>query len=402
MSAFVQVLKKDYNQADEKLGITEIVIDKFKSPIKKEVARHIFDATKAHLLLQRESNLTQVDELLKNIRDISDKIYQSSLNQFKAAIWIHCNHWNATTKRAIKFSEIAVEYDPEDATAHYLLAKNLRTDRRFISKSIYPRSDEIYHFGRAYEIEKNPQFGILFAQSLRENRDNRDSMKIYEELSNMKIENVPLQLRMAAAFIAFRDFGNSRKCLNYVESVEPENNTFLHHKGKYFMELMQYEEASKCLLKSAEEGNFGADMLYIKCIRMLQVPFDYTSHFLKLKEKYSDYNSPAKKEILINLAFCYFVFKKDFDEAVKHFVEFFEIGDSGYLLFKHFQFIPFLRPVNIYYFLEDEFLPKVNSYINSKRNIVSKETIQGSETLMKIAKQFSLNNPRTTNRTFYY
>lgn len=154
---------------------------------------------------------------------------------------MHCDHWKSTTEIAIKFAKIAVEHDPKAALAHFILAKNLRTLRRCSSKFKLPENDEIYHFTKAYELIKNPQFGILLAQSLKELRNLHESEKIFEELNNMNVQSVPIQLKLAKNFLFTNQFANAKKCLDYIESVDPNNFDFLYQRGLYFFEKMQYE-----------------------------------------------------------------------------------------------------------------------------------------------------------------
>lgn len=165
----------------------------------------------------------------------------SFINEFKACFWTNCNYCTETINIAIKFAKIAIEHDPNDAIAHYLLARNLRTARRAVTIFSAPKKDEMFHFRKAYELDKNPKFTLFFAQSLKENKNYPEAMKIFNELHDMNLQNVSIQLRLALAFIQNHNLNEAKKCLDFIESVKPNESMFLHYKGLYLMKKKEYK-----------------------------------------------------------------------------------------------------------------------------------------------------------------
>ena len=142
---------------------------------------------------------------------------------------------------AINFTKLSIEKDQDAATAHFLLAKNMRSKRRTASVFKIPEEEEIYHFTKAYELSKNPQFGLFVGQVLKESRDQHNALKIYKEIYEMNIESASIQTRLALAFTQMNLLEFANKCLDYVESVKPDDSMFLHYKGLFFMKKKEYE-----------------------------------------------------------------------------------------------------------------------------------------------------------------
>ncbi|XP_043471087.1 uncharacterized protein LOC122504209 [Leptopilina heterotoma] len=380
ISAYVQIISEKYDEADNQLKRTEATLKEIKCQIKRDVARHVFLGTKIHFMI-RKGNSKDVNEILKTVNSISDASCISPLNEFIACTWMYANYCMETTKIAIKFAEIAVQYNPKSATAHYILARNLRTLRRQFSSITLPKPDEMMHFRKAYELEENTKFALFFAQSLKENRNKPKAMEIFHEIHRKKFPSVSIQLRLALAFIQDNDLSNAKKCLDYIESEMPAESMFLHYKGLYLMKKKEYEEASKYLLKATEENNFPAEMCYIQCMMQLNTEFDFTSHLLKVKEKFSNCEDARRKEILLHIAFSYFFNNKDYQQSMTYFLHAFEIEEKD-LPLKNFSCKFSRQIIDVFHFVMSELLPKIPGDVKSEQ-----KTIEVKDKLKKICQQ---------------
>lgn len=380
ISAYIQILKEKYDEVENKLESTEAAVKGIKCQVKREVAQHIFLGTKIHFLI-RTKNFKEIDELLKSVNSISDASFLSPLNELIACVWTHANYCMETTKIAIKFAEMAVQYNQKAATAHYILARNLRTLRRQVSAFTLPKPDEMKHFRAAYELEENPKFALFFAQSLKENRNKSKAMEIFHEIHRKQFPSAPVQLRLALAFLQDNDLLKAKECLDYVESAIPAGSMFLHYKGLYLMKKNEYEEAAKYLLEATEDDNFPAEMCYIKCMKLLNKEFDFTSHLLKIKEKFSQSDDARRKEILIHIALSYFHNNKDHRQSMTYFLQAFEIEEKD-LPLKNFSCKFSNQIVDVFHFVMSELLPNVPGDVRSEE-----KAIEVKNKLKKICQQ---------------
>lgn len=185
--------------------------------------------------MTKKENVTEVEEMLKNIETINHEVYLSSLCIFKALVFSCFTHDDtATCETAIKFAEIVIERDSTAAIGHYILGKNLRRIRRLVSVFKNPEESELFHLKKAYELDKNPKFGLFCALCLKENR-NPNAIKIFERIYRKNLKGKTSNLRLALAFIQGNKLVKAKKCFDYVESIEPEKSTFLHYKELYLM-----------------------------------------------------------------------------------------------------------------------------------------------------------------------
>lgn len=63
-------------------------------------------------------------------------------------------------------------------------------------------------------------------------------------------------------------------------------------------------------------------------MKLLNKEFDFTSHLLKIKEKFSQSDDARRKEILIHIALSYFHNNKDHRQSMTYFLQAFEIEEK--------------------------------------------------------------------------
>lgn len=167
---------------------------------KVEVSKHIFEATKLHFLIVKGENLEDVKELLEKIANIKGDEYSYQLNEFKSAGWHCCNNYESALGNALKFAQLALEKNPKSALSHFLVANIMKRRRKLESIRSYSTSAERKHFGKAYDLSKNPHIGITFAVVLRQDGDLKKTLEICKEIYHLNLESTTMQLRLAANF----------------------------------------------------------------------------------------------------------------------------------------------------------------------------------------------------------
>ncbi|XP_051168064.1 uncharacterized protein LOC127285901 [Leptopilina boulardi] len=380
--AYKQILKQEFNEAKESIGEIEKLIDHFKD-LKKDVMEHIFLSTKVHFLMKKE-DFDEANNILFNIQSIEDKIYLSIINEIKAALWTHCNDFTHTAKIAITFAELSLKYDPNNATSHYLLAKNLRGLRRLISCHTSSNEEEILHFKRAYELEKNPKFAIFLGQAYKEKNLKDKADIIFQEIHSMNIQSRKINLRLSLYFLKNNFLDKAEKCLTFVEAGDSKSSWFLHYKGLYLMKKNKYEEAAECFKEAYDQNNYGADLGYAKCMRILRKRFDFIDFFLNLIKKYHhDTDKFKEKEIYLHIAFTFFDIKRDIREAIKYFYQAFQVKSPEFKMERYRNPLTD-KNVNVYNFLSNHVFPKIENYIKNKTIYLPEEVLVANERLKKI------------------
>lgn len=195
------------------------------------------ESTKVHLFLKKE-DLDEAREILENIKNINEEKYLSDLYEMKASLWTRSFSFDVDI--AIELAELAIEYNSNNATAHFLLSTNLRKKRRLATNFSTSTDEEIYHLEKAFQLEKNPQFGLFLGQAFKEQYKMDNALIIYNELFSMNIQNAPIQRRLALFFLR-ENLEKCKECLDYAEQTEPDNSMFLHYKGLYLMKIHKYQ-----------------------------------------------------------------------------------------------------------------------------------------------------------------
>ncbi|XP_051173313.1 uncharacterized protein LOC127289423 [Leptopilina boulardi] len=388
MQLYKSIVKEDVDddKIDEKFKKCENLVLQFKN-LKKEVAKNILNGTKAHYLMIK-GRISEVNEILININSVDDEKYLSILNELKAAIWTTSNDYTYTANIAIEFAKNSLQYDSNNAKSHYFLGKNLRKLRRLVSIFDVPSEEEVEHFLKAYDLEKNFEFGIFLGQCYKENRNKEKALEILIELNDNNIQEPFLRLRLALYFMQHKDLKRCKSCLDYAETIIKDDSMYLHYRGLYFMRKENYKKAEECLKKSGEQYNYAADLGYAKCVRKMGKRFDFPAYFLNLINKYEDMEIHRQKEVLLHVAFSHFKIRRDIRESIKYFLQSFQIESKIYDLEKYHDPIT-EETINVYRFLNDNLFPKVKEYKENKTIILPEEIILANEKLQKFCEDYS-------------
>ncbi|XP_043471088.1 uncharacterized protein LOC122504210 [Leptopilina heterotoma] len=379
---YQHILNEDYDKADETIREMEKIIPHF-IDLRKEVAEHFLESTKVYNLLKKGNN-DEVNLLLENIKDIEDKKYLPVITEFKAMLLSLCKH----SDRAIELAKIALEYDPDISLCYFIIGKNLRSIRRNMSCFTTPSDEEISHFSKAYELEKNPQYGIFLGQAFKESNSRQKANTILQEIHEMNIPCPKINLRLSLYFLQNQFLDEAEKCLDFVETIRPESSWFLHYKGLYLMRRQKYQEAAECFKRTENEKNFGADLGYAKCMRIQRKRFDYVKYFLELLEKYKgDEEGYKQKELLLHIAFSYFNIKRDIREAIKYFLQAFQMDLPKFDMSRYHDVFTG-QTINVYLFLCKEVFTKVEEYREKKIINLPEEIVEANETLKKICDEY--------------
>lgn len=190
--------------------------------------------------LDRCVEADEVANKLKNIPVPKTPVNLSTLNGCKSVAWSVFHE--SGMENAISFARAALQDNPNCPMWHFILGKNLRRFRRSQQAiSSYPSTEEMTAFATAYNLAKNPLFGIYLAQAYQENRDILVSDKYLMDVFEMKSKNCKIQLRLALSFLRKRKFDQAKACLDYAEKHIPDSSMFLHYKGMYYMKLNDFE-----------------------------------------------------------------------------------------------------------------------------------------------------------------
>lgn len=159
---------------------------------------------------------------------------RSTLNGCKSIAWSKYKEAGEFgIKNVIEFSQLSIKDNGNCDVWHFVLGKNLRRLRRMENFLTKPTKKEELAFQKAYQLSKEPTFGIYLAQMHKEKRDRNRALKIYKEIYNSKPESASINLRLALGFIRLGCLPLAKKCLDFAESRVPDDSMFLHYKGIY-------------------------------------------------------------------------------------------------------------------------------------------------------------------------
>jgi len=215
---------------------------------------HVFYATKCFFLHDVE-DLDELEEILKNIVDIKDFNNEElgALYGCQSVVWSFLNDFGMYN--AVDTAKKAIQSNQDCALWHFILAKNLRRQRRSVNVGADVTDEERKHFDIAHAISnKNSIFLIYFLQMRMEsfykyNRD-RDYMMLKaanenevlqaaKEFLKTKPNNYKILLKLALMFLRARVVDeriSAKECLDAVKQMAPNSSTYMHYTAMFYQQ----------------------------------------------------------------------------------------------------------------------------------------------------------------------
>lgn len=206
-----------------------------------DTVNHIIQSTKYHVLVKLENFVgnDNSQEKLKPFEPLVSVISISTLNGCKSMAWSIFHETGM--KKATSFARLASFGNQRCSMWHFMLGKNVRRFRRETAFSSFPSEEEVSSFLKAYEIWKNPQYGIYVAQVYTEKDEYELAKEVYMEVFRAFPRNIKIQLRLALVLLRERDLPKAKLCLDFVEQHCPESPMYLHYRGLFYKKKDNYE-----------------------------------------------------------------------------------------------------------------------------------------------------------------
>ena len=184
-----------------------------------------------------------IDELKSGLQKIEDitKMSKKDISTLKACqsiAWSKYHRFGADI--AVTFIRQAIKKNPNCDMWYFILAKNLRRKRRDMTISSPPTKEECESFLKAYQMSKNPIYGIFVAQMYRESHKRNKALQIYEDVFRMEPESITVILRMALGFTQLRSFALAKKCLNEAAERCPTHSMYLHYHAIFYLKQNKF------------------------------------------------------------------------------------------------------------------------------------------------------------------
>ncbi|EFN82268.1 hypothetical protein EAI_09242 [Harpegnathos saltator] len=343
---------------------------------------HVFYATKCFILYETEK-LDELDEILNNIIDTDNfsKAESGALHGCQSIVW-SCLHEFGINK-AMDNAKKAVEMNEEYALWHFILAKNLRRQRRIVHLTSDVSDEEEKHFELAYAISvNNPIFGVYYLQMRIEKfykyNKNKDYMtkkatnektvlQMAKNILKMKPTSYKVLLKLSRMFL--RSYSDetlaAKECLDAVEKIVPNNSTFLHYTGMLYEECGEFRDALWYYKKAVDYNNFVAEFSYIRygweTGELQPLP-----HLLRMLKKYNSVVKERQISMFLAIAIAYYSLHKDKENAADYFVKAFTLDPLNKKFKMFYKFLDFSAP-SIYDFLSNHFLYEIESYQRSPK-----------------------------------
>ncbi|XP_071649156.1 uncharacterized protein [Temnothorax longispinosus] len=333
---------------------------------------HVFYATKCFSLYDA-NDMDGVEEILPNIiidtEDFSD-IESGALYGCQSVLWSCLKDFGMD--KAVDTARKAVEKNQDCALWHFILAKNLRRQRRLINVSSNVSDMEREHFEIAYAMSKNHVFGIYYLQMriesfykyskereylMRKNANEREVIKIAKDILKAKPNNSKVLLALALMFlrVSSDERLSAKECLDAVNEIVPNNSTYLHYTAMLYEQSGDYKEALKYFKKAAECNNFVAELCYIQYGWEVG-ELEPLPHLLRMLKKYEHSVKERQISILLAIAVTYYSLHKDIPNAADYFLKALTVDPLNKKFKTYYKYLDF-QSVNISSFLNDKFCP---------------------------------------------
>ncbi|XP_026829365.1 uncharacterized protein LOC105274640 isoform X2 [Ooceraea biroi] len=352
---------------------------------------HVFYATKCFFLYEIEE-MNELEEILGNIdaEHFTDEEL-GALYGCQSVVWSSLNDFGMD--KAVDTAKKAVEKNQDCALWHFILAKNLRRQRRVIALSSDISDMEKEHFEIAYAISKNHVFGVYYLQmriesyykfnreldyKQRKAANEKEVIRIAKDIFKSKPTNYKILLKLARMFLRANlsdEMQLAKECLDSVEKIAPNNSTYLHYCAMLYQQSGDYKEAIKYYKKAAECNNFVAELSYIQ-YGWETGELEPLPHLLRMVKKYNQSITERQIVMLLNIAITYYTLHKDIANAAEYFLKALTIDPLSKKFKVYYKFLDF-DTINISYFLTTYFCPRL---INSR----SQETCRKIKNLLSL------------------
>lgn len=213
---------------------------------------HVFYATKCFFLYETEK-LDELEEILDNIINIDSFSTEETgaLHGCQSVVWSCLNDFGM--HKAVDNAKKAIEMNQDCALWHYVLAKNLRRQRRILDLSSEVTSSEEKHFELAYAMSSdNLVFGIYYLQMciekfykydrsrdylMKKAANEKKVLQLAKTMLNQKPSSYKVLLKLALMFLRVTNTDellSAKKCLDAAEEMVPNNSTLLHYTGMLY------------------------------------------------------------------------------------------------------------------------------------------------------------------------
>ncbi|KYN44116.1 hypothetical protein ALC56_01432 [Trachymyrmex septentrionalis] len=330
------------NQIQQKIEFNQII----------RAIEHVFYATKCFILYDAD-DIDGLEEILQNVIDPKDfnNIELGALYGCQSVIWSCLNDFGM--HKAVDIAKKAVEKDQTCALWHFILAKNLRRQRRTINVASNASDLEKAHFEIAFACSKNDRFGVYYLQMriesfskynrdrvymMKKNANEKEVINIAKQILKTKPTNNKVLLRLALIFLRASEDERlfAKECLDAVYKTTPNNSTALHYTAILYEQSGDYKEALKYFKKAAECNNFVAELAYIQYGWEVG-ELEPLPHLLQMLKKYGQVVKERQIAILLAIAVTYFSLHKDILNAAKYFLKALDV-DSSSNKFKVFKY----------------------------------------------------------------
>lgn len=208
--------------------------------ISSSVAEYVYRATSC-FVYKKFNMIKEFNEAFAKVKDVnfSSLKDKSTIDACRSIAW--SKYHQIGTKNAEKFIRQALDNNPKCDLYCFILAKNLRRQRRNNCIDSKPGAEEVDNFTKAYKLSKNQVYELFVAQMHREAGEMNKSKKIYEKIFYSDSKSNTVLLRLALGFIRLREFRKAEVCLDQVKGKNPNQSMYLHYRGIYLMKQKRFK-----------------------------------------------------------------------------------------------------------------------------------------------------------------
>lgn len=202
--------------------------------------------------------MDKVTEILPNIIDTENftDIESGALYGCQSVVWSYLKDFGMN--QAIDTAGKAVEKNQDCALWHFILAKNLRRQRRLTDIGSEVTEMEKKHFEIAYAMSENDVFGSYYLQMriecfykfsrerdyvTRKYANEREVIQIAKKILKTKPKHYKVLLQLALMFLRANSDERlyAMECLDAVNKIVPNSSTYLHYTAMLYEQSGDYK-----------------------------------------------------------------------------------------------------------------------------------------------------------------
>ncbi|XP_054276239.1 uncharacterized protein LOC128995290 isoform X2 [Macrosteles quadrilineatus] len=295
------------------------------------VFHHVLQTTKAHILFLQQK-VTESRELARKIQNVDEMSQECKAGIYGLRVKFIMSMYQDYTV-LIPLLSRAIELDPGFGYWYYLSGKVIRRLRREFNENMV--IEELDHFAKAVELERNPKFLVFLAQAYQElanllfySKDPsvtnavdeflQESSELFRECWQLKNDSASISKRVGNGMMKMKRGFFDKKVA--IEALLKANELSFQKPnlalGKFYcIHEQNIEKALEYFEKDAPSSFASSEIIRLNLIKNP----NYDSEEILIEWVNADQGTLKQQSALCDYGWYYLMYRNDLESAVKHF-----------------------------------------------------------------------------------